>query len=416
MKRLLILTLFISLLMGADVLEKRWVANETFSDYLIKNKIGLSLIRQISSDDIKYLSEIQAGERFYELRDDNGTLLQALIPIGEEMQIELIQDLKTKKYKFDIKPILYKEVKDSVVVEIKRNCYKDLLELTNNSTLNYILTKMYKKFLNFRYLRAGDKIAFEYTQKSRLGKPWGNPKIDAALIRTKGKDSFVFLDSDGNFWNSPYKEINSTKCILSSQKSCLSQFIMPLKKIFITSRFTYKRWHPILHRYRPHLGVDFRGKRGTPIYAIDRGKVIFAGWMRGYGKVTKIRHKNGYVSLYAHQSKIKVKVGDRVKKGQIIGLVGSTGRSTGPHLHLGVYKNGKAINPLSVIKRAKKSEFKVVRVSTIKKIPIKGAKSLKKRLLKLINKNQHSSFKWEKIKKNFVLIKNSQKRDRYVKQ
>jgi murein DD-endopeptidase MepM/ murein hydrolase activator NlpD len=400
---------------SADVIEKRWQAGETFSDYLIRNGVGLSLISQIRADDIEYLSEIQGGERFYELRDGD-RLIQALIPIGEEMQIEIIQNLQTKKYKFDIKPIIYKKVKDSVVVRIKKNCYQDLLKLTNNSTLNYILKKMYKKFLNFRYLRLGDKIAFEYNQKSRLGKPWGTPKIAGAVIHTRGKNRFVFIDKEGRPWSDTFKEMNSTKSIVSCKRLAPKNFTKPLKKISVSSKFTYKRWHPILHRYRPHLGVDLRASKGTPIYAIADGKVIYSGWMGGYGKVVKINHGGGYISLYAHQSRLKVKKGQYVKRGGLIGFVGSTGRSTGPHLHLGVYKNGKAINPFNVLNS--KKTVKIIKVATIKKVPIKGAKELKKRLSKLVENDENSKFKWEKIGKNFTLInqKHKQKRDRYVKQ
>jgi murein DD-endopeptidase MepM/ murein hydrolase activator NlpD len=397
-------------LFGAEVLEKRWKVGETFSDYLIRNKIPLALIGQIRADDIEYLSEIQGGEKFYELREGS-TLLQALIPIGEEMQIEIIQDLKTKKYKFDIKPIIYKKVKDSVVVKIKKSCYQDLLKLTNNSTLNYILQKMYKRFINFRYLRAGDKIAFEYTQKSRLGKPWGTPKIAGAVIQTRGKSNFVFIDKDGKAWSNTYKELNSTKCILSCKKNSSKNFTMPLKKVLVSSKFTYKRWHPILHKYRPHLGVDLKASKGTPIYAIGNGKVIYSGWMRGYGKVIKIDHKNGYISLYAHQSRLKAKLGEWVKRGEVIGFVGSTGRSTGPHLHLGVYKKGKAINPFDVLKKSQK--VKVIKVATIKKVPIKGAKALKKRLIKLLKRSESSKFRWDNIRENFTRVKS---KERYVKQ
>jgi murein DD-endopeptidase MepM/ murein hydrolase activator NlpD len=127
-------------------------------------------------------------------------------------------------------------------------------------------------------------------------------------------------------------------------------FRMPLDRIRITSRFTHRRWHPILHKYRPHHGVDFGAKRGTPIRAIASGRVIYAGWMRGYGKTIKIDHGHGFVSLYGHQSALKVKRGQRVRRGQIIGRVGNTGRSTGPHLHLGLYRRGKPVDPLKYIR------------------------------------------------------------------
>ena len=128
-------------------------------------------------------------------------------------------------------------------------------------------------------------------------------------------------------------------------------FGRPLDKLRVTSTFSLRRWHPILHRYLPHYGVDFGAKIGTPIHATYDGKVIYAGWMRGYGRVVKIKHPHGYVSLYAHQSKIAVRVGQHIKKGQTIGYVGRSGRATGPHLHFGLYKNSKAVNPQGYIEK-----------------------------------------------------------------
>jgi len=99
-----------------------------------------------------------------------------------------------------------------------------------------------------------------------------------------------------------------------------------------------------------HTGIDLAGKIGDPIYASDGGKVIFAGWEGGYGKLVKIDHGNGFVTYYGHCSSILVKVGDRVAKGEVIAKVGSTGRSTGPHVHFEVRKNGVPQNPLNYLK------------------------------------------------------------------
>lgn len=121
----------------------------------------------------------------------------------------------------------------------------------------------------------------------------------------------------------------------------------PLPFLRVTSGFTLRRFHPILGKERPHLGVDFGAPVGTPVMAAASGKVIEAAWENGYGNVVKIRHGQ-LTTLYGHLSKIKVKTGQLVKQGQVIGLVGSTGLSTGPHLHYGMYKNGVAIDPMSV--------------------------------------------------------------------
>nr|WP_255720491.1 M23 family metallopeptidase [Acuticoccus kalidii] len=110
------------------------------------------------------------------------------------------------------------------------------------------------------------------------------------------------------------------------------------------------RRHPILHRTRLHKGVDYAAPRGTKIYAAGDGVVTQAGWKAGYGRWVAIRHKNGYETGYAHQSRIAkgIKPGVRVKQGEVIGYVGSTGFSTGPHLHFEVHVNNRPVNPLKI--------------------------------------------------------------------
>lgn len=115
----------------------------------------------------------------------------------------------------------------------------------------------------------------------------------------------------------------------------------------LASRFGW-RIHPIFHTRKLHTGVDLASPRGTPIYAAGDGIVEKAGWTSGYGNYTLVRHVNGYETGYGHQSKIMVKPGDKVRQGQLIGLVGSTGNSTGNHLHFEIKINGNFVDPLSV--------------------------------------------------------------------
>lgn len=123
-------------------------------------------------------------------------------------------------------------------------------------------------------------------------------------------------------------------------------FASPVKSAFrFTSGFG-RRWG------RMHQGTDFAAAHGTPIYATADGVVIHAGWQSGYGKLVKIQHQFGIETRYAHQSKIRVKVGQRVSRGQRIGDMGNTGRSTGTHLHYEVRVGGKAVNPMIYIKAA----------------------------------------------------------------
>lgn len=122
-----------------------------------------------------------------------------------------------------------------------------------------------------------------------------------------------------------------------------------LARYRLSSGFGYRR-HPISGKTKMHNGVDMAGPTGTPIYATGIGTVIHAGWSSGYGKTIKIRHSNGIETLYAHLNRIRVKKGERVKLGQRIGDMGSTGRSTGPHLHYEVRVNGSPKNPMNYIK------------------------------------------------------------------
>ena len=116
----------------------------------------------------------------------------------------------------------------------------------------------------------------------------------------------------------------------------------------ITSKYGY-RIDPFSRRYEFHRGIDLKAPKGTPVRATAEGRVIFAGWKYGYGRTVIIRHAYGYKTVYAHLHRLKVKKGAWVKAGDVIGFVGSTGRSTGSHLHYEVRKRGKSVNPYSYL-------------------------------------------------------------------
>ncbi|HZD60380.1 MAG TPA: peptidoglycan DD-metalloendopeptidase family protein [Anaerolineae bacterium] len=113
----------------------------------------------------------------------------------------------------------------------------------------------------------------------------------------------------------------------------------------ITSKFGW-RFHPILKYYRLHAGIDFRASSGTPIHAARGGTVILAGWKGGYGNTVVISHGDGLTTLYAHNSRVAVRVGQHVRQGQVISYSGSTGLATGPHLHFEVRLNGNPVDPM----------------------------------------------------------------------
>ncbi len=135
--------------------------------------------------------------------------------------------------------------------------------------------------------------------------------------------------------------------------SNLKKLFIPPKKKFISSG--YMAWPTVGHRITQyyhwgHHAIDIANRIGTPIYASDSGVIEHASWGRGYGNYIKINHGGGKETLYAHLSKFYVKKGDRVKKGQVIGAMGSTGWSTGPHVHFEIRINGRKVNPLNYVK------------------------------------------------------------------
>ena len=191
-------------------------------------------------------------------------------------------------------------------------------------------------------IHQGDTFKILYEERSRKGQTKSALRILAAeLINAGQKLTAIYFEKQrgqGNYYN------------LEGQSLARSFLRFPLEFTSITSHFTESRFHPILKTNLPHTGVDFAAQRGTPVRAVGDGVIGDAGWNGSYGKAIDINHDTTYMSRYAHLDSFApgIKAGGAVTKGQIIGYVGSTGRSTGPHLHFELYKDQQYINPLSV--------------------------------------------------------------------
>lgn len=127
----------------------------------------------------------------------------------------------------------------------------------------------------------------------------------------------------------------------------------PIRKGWMSSAFG-RRTDPFTGKHAWHEGVDFAGKEGSDIVTVAAGVVTWSGDRYGYGEMVEISHGGGYSTRYAHNKENKVKIGDIVKKGQVIALMGSSGRSTGPHVHYEVYKNGRPVDPASYVRRTRR--------------------------------------------------------------
>ncbi len=218
-------------------------------------------------------------------------------------------------------------------------------------------------------MRKGDSFKVLYEQIYVDNELVENGALRGAEISSGGRDykAIYYKDSRGR---SGFYDLDGKSLRRMLVKS-------PLRYRRISSYFTERRYHPILKKYRPHHGIDYAAPRGTPIDAAGSGKVTFAGWKRGYGRFVAIKHSNGYSTGYGHMSKIKkgIRRGLRVTQGDVIGYVGSTGISTGPHLHYEVRKGRKLINPLHIkgspaksVSGAEKAAFVLVKDDVLKRL------------------------------------------------
>lgn len=405
-------TLFIATLFGAKVHLSYWDKGKTFSEYLSDNNISADVLKNISEDDLKFLSDIQSDQLFYELKSRKGILQQVLIPIGEEMQIRLARVRQDGSYLFDIIPIDYKEQEYGATITIENNLHTDIVNTLHHPALADKVGQLIKGAVNARKFQKGDQVFFLYKQRTRMGQPYGIPFIPIAMYQSGKKETFIYSDEEGYGYTTNKKleaytitgkkKVTYTRLVPVKGGTGGSVFGMPVRHVRLTSSFSHRRWHPIIKRYRPHYGTDFGGKRGTPLLAVADGVVSFAGRMTGYGNVVKIKHPGGYESLYAHQSRIHARNGQRVKKGDIIGYLGNTGMSTGPHLHFGMMKYGKWIDPMSVLRKTsltagvlkKFSEYRNVTTTKYKEVEIKNADENQAKLLAYIA-SPSSLFTWE---------------------
>lgn len=209
-----------------------------------------------------------------------------------------------------------------------------------NPALAIELSDIYAWTVDFFGLQKGDQFEAYYTESFVDSVSIGIARIHAAAY-LHGQDTlyaYFFENDEVKGYFDP------------SGKSLKKAFLKaPLNYKRISSTFTYHRRHPIFKTVRPHTGVDYAAPLGTPVVSIGDGTVIEKGYKGGGGNTVKIRYNSVYTTGYMHLSKYgKIQVGKRVMQGEVIGYVGSTGNSTGPHLDFRVWKNGSPINPLTM--------------------------------------------------------------------
>lgn len=227
-------------------------------------------------------------------------------------------------------------------VTINSSLWNDMLKAGVSPLLIISLSDIYAWTIDFFALQKGDRFRVLYEERLCDGEVIAIDTVRYAVFSHDGKEfpMVMFNQRDGgNIWWNDKGE--------SMRKAFLKA---PLNYTRVSSGFSYARRHPVTRKVQPHTGVDYAAPKGTPVMSIGDGVVISAKYEGAGGNTVRIRHNSVYTTAYLHLSKYGkgIKAGQRVRQGEIIGYVGSTGRSTGPHLDFRVWKNGSPINPLKM--------------------------------------------------------------------
>lgn len=227
-------------------------------------------------------------------------------------------------------------------VTISSSLWNDMTKAGSSPQLIIKLSDIYAWTIDFFGLQKDDRFRVIYEQKECEGEMIAIDTICFAQFSRDSSDLYAIMFDQGDGGNVYWNEKGE-----SMRKAFLKA---PLQFKRISSGFSYARKHPVTGQVKAHTGVDYAAPTGTPVVSIGDGTVISAGWGGGGGNTVKIRHNSVYTTSYMHLSKFGegIKAGVRVRQGQVIGYVGSTGTSTGPHLDFRVWQNGSPINPLTM--------------------------------------------------------------------
>ncbi|MBI1620582.1 M23 family metallopeptidase [Aquamicrobium zhengzhouense] len=202
-----------------------------------------------------------------------------------------------------------------------------------------------------------DKLAETAFQTAdQIAEALASAGLSADITKDETASGGPLMPLDGStLFDTRVRELDEALAKLESAKAVALQLPIhnPAPGKAVTSSFGVRR-DPFVRRQAMHTGIDFRTPTGTPIHSTGAGKVVKAGWNGGYGRMVEIEHGHGLSTRYAHLSRIDVSVGQKVSTGDLVGKAGSTGRSTGPHLHYEIRRNGTAIDPVRFLKAGRK--------------------------------------------------------------
>lgn len=352
--------------------------NETLTDMLMRLGFSVSDVYKMTQcpDSVFNARKLRPGEVCSLLCDRDSLVTPRYLVYEENIRDYVVFDLMND-FSATRKCNPSEWIEGEVAGVVNSSLWVSLEENGTSPLLAVEMSHIFGWSVDFFGIQNGDEYRLIYEGEFVGDAPMNNFRILAASFKT----------GDTTIYAIPFVQDNEELFYNVDGNSLEGAFLKaPLDYYRISSRFTNRRFHPVLKRYRAHHGVDYAAPTGTPVYAIGSGKVIAKAYQKGGGgNYVKIRHNSVYVTTYMHLSRFAkgLKVGDYVKQKQVIGYVGSTGVSTGPHLDFRVHENGKPINPLTIksqpkkpISKANKDAFNVVADSLVSRLKAISVDSL----------------------------------------
>lgn len=343
--------------------------NETLSDILSNFGVSDNDIVQIVNKSKAVIDErkIIAGNTYYTFtKQDSLNSLVCLVYEKNPMDFIVFNLLDSVNVYESVKEVTIRENQKSAIIE--NSLYVSLMQSDASPELAVKLSQIFAWQIDFYHLQENDYFKVIYEEMYVDSNLIGIGKIKAAYFNQGGKE----------FYAIPFVQDSVNQYFDENGNSLRKAFLKaPLEFSRISSRFSRSRLHPVLKTRRPHLGVDYAAPVGTPVRSTGDGVVIDAGYRGGNGRYIKIRHNSVYTTMYMHLSRFAkgIKKGISVQQGKVIGYVGSSGLSTGPHLDYRFFLNGKPVDPLKVelppshpVKKEMKAEYEVVKDSTIERL------------------------------------------------
>ena len=317
-------------------------ANQSLSEILLKFNVSYSEIDKIAkkSKDIFDVRKFVTGKNYLVFyTDDSLQKVQSFIyeiDAANYVVYDLSDSLRIYRERKEV------EVRIRVASGvINSSLWQTIVDNDIDFTLPMELSEIYAWAIDFYRIQKGDNFKVIYEEKYVDDEKIGMGKVISAYFNHYGEDYYAIYFEQGDA--ADYFDENA--------KSLRRAFLKaPLKYSRISSKFSRRRFHPVQKRYKAHLGTDYAAPKGTPIMTTGDGVITKSGYSRGNGNFVKVKHNSVYSTQYLHMNKIKsgIRKGARVRQGDVIGYVGSTGLATGPHVCYRFWKNGAQVDALRV--------------------------------------------------------------------